>query len=214
MLFTDTSFGTCTSLRPPSSQPRNPLQQMRPEVVEELPEPGGEPLEQVAWRTFSGSSAMSLTTCLILATRAQNAAGGMPRSSSSPSMMNLTGSSTKRLIALTIRPMSPPAFLRSSATSARTSSTAALERSTRSLLKLSRAAMTSVVQLSSCPSNFACSCAAQPFSDSGRSEKIFAIRSRAFLMISSHAAMTELTFVEIARSFSTTRSPNFFSASE
>ena len=126
MLFTETSLGICTSLRSPSSQLEEALEQVRAEVVEEQAEALGRALAAGCWRSRSGSSAMSLTTFLILATTAQNAAGGMPSSSSSPSMMNLTGSSRKRLIALTIRPMSPPAFLRSSAISARTSSTAAL----------------------------------------------------------------------------------------
>ena len=146
MLFSETSLGTCTSLTPPSSHSRKPLSRWVPKLEKNSPKPSASPWSRLLANS-SGSSAICLTTFLILATTAQNAAGGMPSSSSSPSMMNLTGSSMKRLIALTMRPIRPPAFLRSSAISARTSSTAALELAISSLLKLSRVATTSSCKL-------------------------------------------------------------------
>ena len=118
----------------------------------------------------------------------------MPRSSSSPSMMNLTGSSTNRLMALAIRPTSPPAFLRSSAISARTSSTAALERSTSSLLKLSRVAIASSCSWSSCPSNFACLLVREAPQRLGQVGEDLRDPPARVLMIRSQAAMTVLTF--------------------
>src|SRR5829696_497908 len=176
MLFSEKSLGICTPLRSPSSQPRKPLIRWVPKLSKNCEKPWPSPFIRLLAKP-SGSSMMSRTTFLILATTAQNAAGAMPRSSSSPSMMNLTGSSRKRPTAATIRPMRPPAFLRSSAISARTSSTAWLERSMRSLLKASRAAITSFWRVSSWPSNFFCSSAAEPCSEAGSSPKILATRA-------------------------------------
>ena len=47
MLFSETSLGICTPLRPPSSQLEEALEQVGAEVVEELPEALGQPLQQV-----------------------------------------------------------------------------------------------------------------------------------------------------------------------
>ena len=185
MLFSDKSLGTCTPLRSPSSQLRKPLEHVRRRSCRRTGRsPAPSPFSRL-FANFIGSSAMSLTTFLILATTAQNAAGGMPSSSSSPSMMNLTGSSMKRWIALAMRPTSPPAFLRRSAISARTSSTAALERVDELLVEVvARGDRPARASLSSWPSNFACSSAAQsPQRLRQRRRRSWRCCSRALLMM-------------------------------
>ncbi len=97
-------MGVC---RPENSHLQNAPSRCIPKLSKNCWKPSLTPAVRLLMK-FSGSAAMSLTTCSICAMSDQKAPGGIPTSRSSPLMIALTGSSMNSSIAAITRPMSPP----------------------------------------------------------------------------------------------------------
>ena len=138
MLFSEKSLGICTPFRSPSSQPRKPLIMWVPKLSKNWLKALAEPLQQVVGEAERVVDDVADDLLDLGDDRPEG------RRRDAEQLEQALDDELDRIVeeaadASTIRPTSPPAFLRSSAISARTSSTAWLGASMRSLLKSSRA---------------------------------------------------------------------------
>ena len=191
---------------------RNPFSRCVPKLSKNCPNPSASPFIRLL-ANFIGSSAMSLTTFWIFATTAQNDAGGIPSSSSSPSMMNLTGSSRNRLTAFD-DPADQPAGLLAELRDFGAHFVDRLRGPLDQVLVevVARRDRLVLRSLSSCPSNFACSAGPGRRASCAGRRKSSRYARCALLISVSHVAMMALTFTEISVILLMTPSPKFFSA--